>query len=1013
MLRKASSFWVLFALALLSSLVTASWGRANESATEFNIPPQALDSALLVFAEQGDVQVSVATVSIAGLRTQGAVGRFTPSVALARLLSDTGLQFTTVGDRTYSVSLAGSGSNRTGMLRMPTDSATTLPQIAALRNSASSASAQAESATQLPPTAQPDHATKPLLDEIVVTGSHIRGVDPVGSQTIVLDQEFIDRSGYATVQDVLKVLPQNSGGGISEDNTTDPTALNLNSGTAVNLRGLGADSTLVLVNGVRQPAGGLNGAFVDVSNIAASAIERIEVLTDGASAIYGSDAIGGVVNIILQRDYDGAETRVRAGSFDGDSDENQLSQLLGTSWSTGSTMLAYQFYERDALSRSDRPYTASDDLRPFGGTDHRGFFSNPGNILNLGAPAFAIPEGQDGTALTPADLIPGGVNLNESAEQTDLLAEQRMHGAYLTATQSIGVGLELSGSARYSLRDSDKRLGGVQRTVRVRSTNPYFVTPMAGATSVTIAYNFLDDLGPLTVQAESETFGGDVGVSSRLGDDWRLSITGSYGEERNNSYSLNNVNNAALTLALADTNPATAFNPFGDGSNTNRETIERIRGGNANRANSQMETIFAIADGSVFAAPGGPAKLAIGADYRDESLVKVNSVNGTRTLLVGLSRQVSAGFAEMVVPFVGGENQHRGLHRLELSLAGRYEDYSDFGSSFNPRVGLNWSPSSSLSLRTSWGTSFRAPRLVELLEARPQNSESLQILPDPQSATGSSTVLFRTGHNSQLQEETARTWSVGADFNPEEVEGIDLSVNYYEIDYEDRIAAGGPPGDPFTVLLQESQWREIVDRTPERAEIVALCNSPFFVGDVATCLVTEPAAIVDVRLRNLSSVNVSGVDAMFDLSLATGAGDLHASLNGNYVLEFERAVSKFSGATDIVDTVGNAPDWRLRASLGWFFRGLGIDAVVNHTDGYKDDIRTPSRSIESWTTVDLGFSYRSDSQNGWMEGFELGLSAVNVLDEEPPFVDIANFGYDSANADLYGRVLSVRFAKSW
>ncbi len=1013
MLRMPVKTWSLVAVALLASLSTLSWGRASEKATEFNIPPQPLDSALLEFAKQADVQLSVSTVAIVGMTTQGIVGQFTPAAALARLLSETGLQFTAIGDRTYSVSLARSGSagNSAGArsgthstLALRADDADQVVVAQSAAQAAVSQGADVNESRGVPPA---------LIDELVVTGSHIRAAQPVGYDPIVLNQDFIDRSGYATVQDVLKLLPQNFGGGISEDSTTDPSALNLSSGTAINLRGLGADSTLVLVNGIRQPSGGLNGAFVDVSNIAASAVERIEVLPDGASAIYGSDAIGGVVNIILKRDYAGAETRIRAGSFDGDADENQLSQLLGMNWEGGNAMFAYQFYDRDPLHKLDREYTASDDLTAFGGTDHRGFNSNPGNVMNgLLQPVFAIPAGQDGTSLTSADLLPGVVNFNETSLGADLLPEQRMHSAYLTASQGFGSQFEFTANAKYSLRDSLAKVGGVTRTVRVRNVNPHFVAPTPTATAVTIGYNFYDDLGPLTVMAESETFGGDLALHSRIGSDWALKVAGSYAEERNNVYSLNNVNNTALTAALADTNPATAFNPFGDGSNTNPDTLNRIRGTQFNRANSRIETAFAIADGPVFAMWGGDAKVAIGTDYRDESLSIDTVVNGTPTFLGELSRQVSSGFAELVLPLVGTANRRTGIHGMKLSLAGRYENYSDFGGSFNPRVGFDWAVSDAIGLRGSWGTSFRAPRLVELLEGRPRNSESLELVPDPQDPTEASTVLFRLGNNAELKEETADTWSFGTSLTLGR-SGPDLSFSYYNIDYSDRIAAGGPAGDPFSILLVESEWQDIVNRTPERSEIDALCNSPHFVGDVATCLETVPSAIIDGRLRNLSAVQVSGIDALLEQTIPIGGGALKLGLMANYVLEFERAVSSSSDAVELADTVGNVPDFRVRGSVGWSFGGLGIDAVVNHTGSYEDNIRIPSRRIDSWTTVDFGVGYTSDSRGDWLDGIDVGLSAVNVFDEKPPFVDVAFVGYDASNADLYGRLLSVRFAKSW
>src|SRR5262249_10356082 len=138
------------------------------------------------------------------------------------------------------------------------------------------------------------------VEEIIVTGTHIRGAAPVGSRVMVVDREAIAASGYSRIQDLLETLPQNFSGSGGEGSTTDFGSGTLNRGQAIDMRGLGASSTLVLVNGRRQPAGGLEGSFVDISSIAASAVERIEIMADGASALYGSDAIGGVVNFVLR-----------------------------------------------------------------------------------------------------------------------------------------------------------------------------------------------------------------------------------------------------------------------------------------------------------------------------------------------------------------------------------------------------------------------------------------------------------------------------------------------------------------------------------------------------------------------------------------------------------------------------------------------------------------------------------------------------------------------------------------
>ena len=280
------------------------------------------------------------------------------------------------------------------------------------------------------------------LKPITVTGTHIRGARAAGAQLEIYTREDLDRSGYATVQDFIHTLPQNfQGGGGSEDASTGTLGTsNHFSGSSINLRGLGADSTLVLLNGRRMPNAGLEGNFIDISLLPQAAIERIEILPDGASALYGSDAIGGVVNFIMRKDYSGAETRLRYGrATESNTDEYRLSQAFGGTWSSGHAFISYEFYRRDFLTYGDRDYARSLDLRSQGGADYRYTLSSPGNILDLATfqPAYAIPSGQDGRNLTVDDLLPNQTNYQDRNPRGSLLPKQTRHSLFASEEQSI------------------------------------------------------------------------------------------------------------------------------------------------------------------------------------------------------------------------------------------------------------------------------------------------------------------------------------------------------------------------------------------------------------------------------------------------------------------------------------------------------------------------------------------------------------------------------------------------
>ncbi|MBN8803549.1 MAG: TonB-dependent receptor plug domain-containing protein, partial [Sphingopyxis terrae] len=342
-------------------------------------------------------------------------------------------------------------------------------------------------------TAQSDDA------QIIVTGTRIRGAGPVGSPVTIVDRDALDRSGRTTLADYLQTIPQNFSGGPSEA-TFGATArgnanTNLNFGSGINLRGLGSASTLTLFDGVRPAMGGAWGAFTDLSLIPSSAIDRIEILTDGASAIYGSDAVAGVVNLRFRNRFEGAETRMRAGTADGDFSEMQIAQLLGKKWNSGHLVLAAEYYSRGNLPATKRRFT-SEDLRPVGGPDLRSNFANPGTILAANGRVFAIPPGQDGRGLTAADLIEGSFNRADAQRLVDILPRQRSLSFYASAEQEIGA-ITLFARGLYAdrrYRVNQRRFGPVP--VTVTSANPYYVDPIGTGQPITVFYDPSADFGP-------------------------------------------------------------------------------------------------------------------------------------------------------------------------------------------------------------------------------------------------------------------------------------------------------------------------------------------------------------------------------------------------------------------------------------------------------------------------------------------------------------------------------------
>ncbi|HKS57305.1 MAG TPA: TonB-dependent receptor [Steroidobacteraceae bacterium] len=1003
---------VIGATLALTAIEATAQATPGERQVSLTIETDTLASALDKWAQQSGFQIFVQDwEATKKLPARSLKGTFTAQDALEQLLSGTSLTYTWISDKAVSIRRKTPQTVPTALQRTSLEGdhqgvpvAKFSDDVGNRPGAASFESAASEISRDRPNSLE--------VEEVLVTGTHIRGVTNTGSKVTVVDRSYFEKSGYSTVQDVLKTLPQNFGGGESEDFTVNTNAANFNSGSSINLRGLGADATLVLVDGQRQAPGGIGGAFIDVSNIPVAAIERIEILSDGASAIYGSDAVGGVVNIVLRHEFDGAETRLRVGSYGGDASETQASQLVGTSWSGGSLLLGYQFLKREALQRKDRAYAASSDQTRNGGSDFRSPFSNPGNIFDplTFAPGFGIPQAQDGTQLTPADLSTQ-TNAQDNARLLDLLPEQKMHSAFVEARQTVGDRVNVRAAARYNRRSVESLPAVLGTPLFVTPENPFFVEPY-GFPFAVVGYSFVDDLGPLRATGDTRTTSALVGATVDMASSWQMAVSASRTEEKTEFKSENQVNFPALTAALADPDPTTAFNPFGDGSHTAPATIEAIRGTERDRATATTTLAQLKADGSVFDVHGVAAKLAVGLEYRAE---KLNSENlyadlGFPDQIRNLTRNVSAAFSELAIPLLSRSNGQGDVGAVWASLAGRFEHYDDFGDTFNPKLGLSWSPSDSFALRGTWGTSFKAPRLIELNEAG-SRSASLQPVVDPTSPAGTSVALVLFGNNAELKEERATTWTMGFDITPTSIP-ITLSLTYFDIDYKDRIAAGGPPSDPLSILLQESQWSEVINRNPSQAQIDEICNSPAFFGSPIDCATLPPSAIIDLRLRNLGVVRTRGVDLVIKDALETDHGTFNFELDGTYVLDIEQAVTSRAPRLDILDTLNNPLSLRLRGSASYSLGNLSAGLQVNYADSYKDTLSQPARRVNSWTTLDGWLSYRTGAGAGLLENCEASLTLVNLLDKDPPFAD-RELGYDAANADPYGRVISLQVQKDW
>ena len=964
-------------LLLLAALLRApaSWA---DTGVEFDLHPDEFPKAILEFYHQSKVEVLfLSNDSLHKIRTQPVVGTFEPRDALERMLRGTGLTFEF--DTEHSV-----------IIKQPPLASMPPPAL------------------EHPAVKLPEHFTRvaaaetPVVSdsgppaEVRITGSLIRTAMDVPAPVVYLTSKDFSQAPFPTVQDTLYQLPINSLSAPREDLFVNN---NYNYGSGIDLRGLGVAATLVLVNGRRQPLSGLNGDFVDVSNIPMAAVDRIELLPDGASALYGSDAIAGVVNIIMKNDFDGAESQVRYGGTPGGRADIMASQLLGTHWSGGKAMLAYQYENGTVLAASTRGYAANADKRSYGGADYRTYFTDPGNIV-------------DPQTYQPISGIPSGApNLQNQFAPYEIFPQRTSHSVYGTVSQDVNDAIELFGEGRFTQRHTYVQHFAETDTLSVPATNG--LNPLGADTLV--AYNFGNSLGPISLAARTRDYLGTVGAKFKLGHDWQVTLSESYGRETLFSNTYDIFDPTALATALADTNPATAFNAFG--GMTNPTTIAAIRTTDVLHAVSSIETTGLEADGPLFDLPTGSVKLATGLERREESLghTVANLVNPAQPGYERYSRHVGSAFGELLVPVIGDPANPRAPPRLELNLAARYDNYSDFGHTLNPEFRLRWTPLEWLKWRASWGRSYRAPKLDDLYDSANDAAFSA-VLTDPKSPTRQATVLAIQGNNPKLSPETAKTWTTGFDLVPTFDPGLKLSLTYYSIDYEGQVTSPDA-ADPFNILVQENQWSAFITRNPTQAQVAAVCNRPDYYGSRTDCLASLPAAIVDLRLANLASTRLTGLDFDVRQALKTGAGHFDFGLNGSYVFHFDQALTSAVAPVDILNSLGNPLKLRFRATLGWSqhgegARGLGVNLALNHTGGYDNAASKLLPRIDSLTTVDARLRYATARRDGLWSGLEFSLNAVNVFNQSPPFVDNAA-GYDQANFQGLGRVLSLSVVKSW
>lgn len=853
--------------------------------------------------------------------------------------------------------------------------------------------------------------------DIVVTGSRLRGAAPVGSSVISLGRDDVVASGAVTTDRLIRQIPQVFDLGVSENSRGQSGGNgNITFGNSINLRGIGPYATLILVDGHRAVN---NSRAFDPSAIPTLGLERVEVVADGASAIYGSDAVAGVVNLVPRRSLDGGEVMARSGISDsGDFTEYQAGAALGKVWSSGQFMGAVEWVRRSSLSGDDRTFFRSDQ-RASGGRDYRVTRCNPGTIT-AGGINYAIPTAGV-TAATAGSLAPGTSNLCNDVIGQDLFPEQQYVSANFTGTQELTDWLTVFADGFYTKRKFRREPSSASAVLTVPQTNAFFVRPPGfTGTSYTLGYNFIRDLPLATNTGFARNWEVTPGVRVKLPHNWQLEGIFTYGRGNDQSNSYLGLNNAALNAALASNNPATAFDPYGLGR-TSAATLTSISNFiSLSPTLNRFKGYEARANGTLLQLPGGDVKLAAGYEGQEikTRLGSARGIVGTRVVFRQFERRVDSGYAELLVPIFGPGNAMPGFERLEIDAAVRYDKYSDVGKTTNPKFGVNWSPVRDLTLRGSYGTSFRAPLITQIYG----NSNNLFIQTYQNPAGAPIIGVAQSGANLGLAPEEAKTWSAGADWNV--TPALRLSATYFNVKYSNQV-------DTYladlAILSREAQFAGtniILRGDAARDRVLALLASGVTLagGAFPGGSPNNVTLYVDGRNQNLGVSYTEGLDFTGNWRLTTQkAGVFNFNATATYLTRFDAAISANGTQIDRRNTIFFPLKFKARGSVTWELGAVRMQATATHVGGYTNNAVSPTEKVKSYTPVDLsvGWTIDGDGSKSFTGGkLVVGFEVRNLFDIDPPYVNIApsingSGGYDATAANPVGRTLAVSVRKSW
>lgn len=981
---------------------------------EFDIDAQPTDQTLLDIAEAGDVQVLFSPDVVERNESPEVRGAQSLESALETSLDATGLVYEFKSEDFIVVKHPEKGVVRLASATEPGQESRVL--LAQLQTSESQQVESLESLQSSERESRSD-AEDPVaeVEEVVVTGTRLRNSSPSSPVDIYMIDD-IERLGINSVEGFVRALPQNYAGHTQTSALDGSSSVGTLGVAVANLRGLGSDGTLVLVNGRRTATSPtIQGSNVNLNSIPFSAIERVEVLTDGAAAIYGGDAVAGVLNFILKKGYNTQEKftfRYTSGGNGGDS--MVIDPTFGTNWGSGSMSASLRFESIDPILTADTGFNTL-DFTSRGGTDHRAQ-PGPSHPLSIrDATTSTLLGGVDASrdASVPVTLADISVaNLAPYESVPKYLSDKREStSAFLSIEQNVNDNIDAYFEFNYADYESYAEVGGIfARRVVVPASNAFNDTGIP----LRMSYDFKTETenGLIEVssnQSATESTGAVIGLIAGLPfNNWKLDAFFKVAEEQSWTRAFDGPNPALLAERLADSNPATALNFFGDGTQQSGQALADLfqvsqHVFSAPASNTNQTRQFSMStNGDMFEVPGGMIAGVIGYDYREDSRTFSGYLAST-LLETEPSREVNAVYAEILLPVIGEDISFPGVHSLEMRAAVRWEEYVIKGpfegadtnverefAETSPSIGLAWYLTPTLKFRANFGETFKAPRLDELFRASEMKINFLSfILPSILSRAGVSAdpitgarfgmYPINDGGNPDLQPEISDTMTVGFDYVPEGgLQGLILKATYAEIETQDVVA--------HTARVLSDATSRFVDLSAGRDENGNIVQWNMF-----------PV--------NFSEETLRAADMSVSYDFNSRWGNVQLGMAGTYT--FERSLTFFPGGTPVEtqETLGG-PDrlkYRLWAALD--AQPWAVVLNLNYSSSYENQVSRVQSRIDSYTSLDLTSSY--EFRNGW----RIDAGIRNLTDAEFPFVD-GRQPFDPRRVNIMGRTSYIEVSKS-